>query len=352
MTEQAFHLALETIWRVVAEANRYVDEQAPWALRRTDPARMRTVLYTLAETIRHLAILVQPFVPQAAEKLLDQLAVPARARDFAALRQTPLSPGAPLPKPEGIFPALCRKPRGMSGGGIRGEGRAPMLVDSHCHLDFPDFAAERDAVIARARAAGVGTMLTIGTRLDEFAGVRAIAEADPDIWCSVGAHPHEAADHADLLPERLAALTAHPKVVGIGETGLDYHYDLSPRDIQERVFRAHIAASHMTGLPLIIHAREADDDIARILRAEQPLSGVMHCFSSGRALAEAALEIGFLISISGIATFKNAEDLRAIISATCRSTACWSRPIARIWRRCRIAASATSRPLSRRPRPP
>ena len=201
----------------------------------------------------------------------------------------------------------------MSGEDIRGEGRAPMLVDSHCHLDFPDFAAERDAVIARAREAGIGTMLTIGTRLDEFAGVRAIAEADPDIWCSVGAHPHEAADHADLLPERLAALTAHPKVVGIGETGLDYHYDLSPRDIQERVFRAHIAASHMTGLPLIIHAREADDDIAHILRAEQPLSGVMHCFSSGRALAEAALEIGFLISISGIATFKNAEDLRAII---------------------------------------
>ena len=143
--------------------------------------------------------------------------------------------------------------------------------------------------------------------------MRAIAEADPDIWCSVGAHPHEAADHADLLPERLAALTAHPKVVGIGETGLDYHYDLSPRDIQERVFRAHIAASHMTGLPLIIHAREADDDIARILREERPLPGVMHCFSSGRALAEAALELGFFISISGIATFKNAEDLRAIV---------------------------------------
>ncbi len=201
----------------------------------------------------------------------------------------------------------------MSGGGIGGEGREVMLVDSHCHLDFPDFEAERNAVIARARAVGVGTMLTIGTRLDQFPGVRAIAESEDDIWCSVGAHPHEAADHAHLLPERLTTLTQHPKVVGIGETGLDYHYDLSPRDIQERVFRAHIAASQMTGLPLIIHAREADDDIARILRAEQPLSGVMHCFASGRALAEAALEIGFLISISGIATFKNADELRDIV---------------------------------------
>jgi TatD DNase family protein len=194
-----------------------------------------------------------------------------------------------------------------------GEGRAPMLVDSHCHLDFPDFTAERDAVIARARKAGVGTMLTIGTRLDQFLGVRAIAESEDDIWCSVGAHPHEAADHADLLPERLASLTAHPKVVGIGETGLDYHYDLSPRETQERVFRAHIAASHMIGLPLIIHARKADDDIARILREAQPPAGVMHCFSSGRGLAEAALGLGFYISISGILTFKNAEGLRAIV---------------------------------------
>jgi TatD DNase family protein len=197
----------------------------------------------------------------------------------------------------------------MSGG----EGRAVMLVDSHCHLDFADLAAEREAVIARARAAGVGTMLTIGTRLDEFQGVRAIAESDPDIWCSVGAHPHEAADHADLLPDQLVALTAHPKVVGIGETGLDFHYDLSPRDTQERVFRAHIAASRATGLPLIIHAREADSEIARILDVERPPPGVLHCFSSGRALAEAALALGFYISISGIVTFKNADELRAIV---------------------------------------
>ncbi len=126
---------------------------------------------------------------------------------------------------------------------MTGEGRAPLLVDSHCHLDFPDFAAERDAVIGRARAAGVDTMLTIGTRLDQFDGVRAIAEAYDGVWCSVGAHPHEAADHAALSSEQILALAAHPKVVGIGETGLDFHYDLSPRDIQARVFRAHIVAS-------------------------------------------------------------------------------------------------------------
>jgi TatD DNase family protein len=188
-----------------------------------------------------------------------------------------------------------------------------VLVDSHCHLDFPDFAAEHEAIIARARTAGVEAMLTICTRLDEFEGVRAIAEAHDEIWCSIGVHPHEAKDHATLAARDLIVLAEHPKVVGIGETGLDFHYDLSPRDIQERVFRAHIAASHETGLPLIIHAREADDAMARILGEEKPLPGVMHCFSSGRALAEAALAFGFYISLSGIVTFRNAEELRAIV---------------------------------------
>jgi TatD DNase family protein len=188
-----------------------------------------------------------------------------------------------------------------------------MLVDSHCHLDFPDFADERDAVIDRARVAGVETMLTICTRLDQFEGVREIAEAYDGIWCSVGAHPHEAADHAALLAEQLVTSASHPKVVGIGETGFDFHYDLSPRDIQEQVFRAHIDASRASGLPLIIHAREADREIARILEEERPPPGVLHCFSSGRTLAEAALELGFYISISGIVTFRNAEELRAIV---------------------------------------
>lgn len=188
-----------------------------------------------------------------------------------------------------------------------------MLVDSHCHLDFAESAAERREIVARAHAAGVATLLTIGTRLDEFPSVLAIAEADRDIWCSVGVHPHEAKDHATLGSDELAQLAAHPKVVGIGETGLDFHYDLSPRDVQERVFRAHIAASRATGLPLVIHAREADDEIARILGEERPPPGVMHCFSSGPGLAEAALRLGFYISISGIVTFKNATELRAIV---------------------------------------
>jgi TatD DNase family protein len=188
-----------------------------------------------------------------------------------------------------------------------------VLVDSHCHLDFPDFAAEREAIIARARRAGVETMLTISTRLDEFGEVLSIAEAYDGIWCSAGAHPHEAKDHATLAPRQLVALAVHPKVVGIGETGLDFHYDLSPRDIQERVFRAHIAASRETGLPLIVHAREADRELARILDEERPPPGVMHCFSSGRALADAALARGFYISISGIVTFRNAGELRAIV---------------------------------------
>jgi len=188
-----------------------------------------------------------------------------------------------------------------------------MLVDSHCHLDFSEFREEREAIIARARSAGVETMLTISTRLDEFPGVRAVAEAHDGIWCSVGAHPHEAKDHADLAPQELVARAAHSKVIGIGETGLDFHYGLSPRDVQERVFRAHIAAARETGLPLIVHAREADREVAHILDEERPPRGVMHCFSSGRALAEAALALGFYISISGIVTFRNAADLRAIV---------------------------------------
>jgi TatD DNase family protein len=188
-----------------------------------------------------------------------------------------------------------------------------MLVDSHCHLDFPDFAAERDAVLARARAAGVETMLTISTRLDQFPAVRAIAEAHDNVWCSVGAHPHEAAEHATMTVAGLAKLAEHKRVVGIGETGLDFYYDHSPRDVQELVFRTHIAASHASGLPLIVHARDADAEIATILQQERPHAGVLHCFSSGRDLAEAALDLGFYISISGIVTFRKAEDLRAVV---------------------------------------
>ncbi|BBK31963.1 TatD DNase family protein [Stella humosa] len=190
-----------------------------------------------------------------------------------------------------------------------------MLVDSHCHLDFEDFAAERDAVIDRARAAGVGTMLTIGTKLSEFDQVRAIAEAYPDIWCSVGIHPHEAETEADIDAAGLVALARHPRVVGIGECGLDFFYDHSPRDRQEAVFRVHADAARRTGLPLIVHSRDADDEMIRVLQEEShggALKGVLHCFSSGRLLAEEAVKLGFYISFSGILTFKKAEELREI----------------------------------------
>ncbi len=191
-----------------------------------------------------------------------------------------------------------------------------MLVDSHCHLDYLAAGPERDAVIARARAAGVGTMLTISTKITEFPLVRSIAESDPDIWCSVGIHPHEAAAEPDTAAAQLAELARHPKVIGIGETGLDFYYEHSPRDRQAEVFRAHAAAARATGLPLIVHTRDADPETIRMLQEEVekgPLTGVIHCFSTGRELAETAIEIGFYISLSGIVTFKNAEPLRAIV---------------------------------------
>ena len=192
-----------------------------------------------------------------------------------------------------------------------------LLVDSHCHLDYAPMAEDVAGTLARARAAGVGTFLTIGTKLRDFPRVRAIAEANADVYCSVGVHPHEAAgEHADA--EKLIELARHAKVVGIGESGLDYYYDKSPRDRQRENFRAHIRAAAAAGLPLIVHARDADDDTAALLgeaRAEGPLKGVLHCFTSTRALAEAALRLGFYVSISGIVTFKNAEALREVVRA-------------------------------------
>lgn len=188
------------------------------------------------------------------------------------------------------------------------------LVDSHCHLDFPDFAEERDAVIARARAAGVGTMLTICTKIAEFERIRAIAESDPDIWCTVGTHPHEAQGEPGTRAASLVALAHHPKVVAIGECGLDFYYDESPRDIQETVFRTHIEAARAAALPLVVHTRDADELTARILTetaSDGGLRGVLHCFTSSQELARHALDLGFYISFSGIVTFKNAEDLRA-----------------------------------------
>jgi TatD DNase family protein len=190
-----------------------------------------------------------------------------------------------------------------------------MLVDSHCHLDFPDFADELDAVVARARAAGVERFVTISTRVKRFAQVSAIAERFPDVYCSVGTHPHNAHEELDVTVAELVAYTKSPKVVALGEAGLDYHYDNSPRDAQERGFRTHIAAARETGLPLVIHTREADADTARILEEETgkgAFPAVLHCFTGGPDLARRAIALGLFISFTGILTFKSSTALREI----------------------------------------
>ena len=193
----------------------------------------------------------------------------------------------------------------------------PFLVDSHCHLDFPDYAGQVDAVVARAAESGVGVCLSIGTELKRFPGVKAVAERFANVWCSVGVHPHES--EKELLDDEVALIaeTGHPKVVGIGETGLDYYYEHSPRVPQQRNFRSHIAAARKTGLPVIVHTRDADDDTIDILRDEMGrgrFAGLIHCFTGTQKLADAALELGLSISVSGIATFKNSRALRDVIA--------------------------------------
>jgi len=190
-----------------------------------------------------------------------------------------------------------------------------MLVDSHCHLDFPDFSSELDAVVNRARAAGIGRMVTISTRVREQAGLLAIVERFHDVFCSIGTHPHHADEELNVTADDLIARAQHPKVVAIGEAGLDYHYDNSPREAQAQGFRTHIAAARATGLPLVIHAREADDDVARILEEETgkgAFPAVLHCFTGGRDLAMRAVALGHYVSFTGILTFKNSAALRAI----------------------------------------
>jgi TatD DNase family protein len=191
-----------------------------------------------------------------------------------------------------------------------------MLVDSHCHLDFPEFAPELDAVVERAMAAGVGLCVSIGTTLEGFPRVRAVAERFDSVWCSVGIHPHEAEKEPLQDAQALITLAQGPKVVGIGETGLDYFYEHSPRAAQRKNFRLHIAAARELGLPLIVHTRDAEDDTIEILRDEMErgtFTGLIHCFTGTKKLADAALDLGFYISVSGIATFKKSEELRAVI---------------------------------------
>ena len=190
-----------------------------------------------------------------------------------------------------------------------------MIVDSHCHLDFPDFAAELDAVVERARAVGVSRMVTICTRVKRHAQVLAIAERFADVFCSVGTHPHYAHEELDIDADDLVRRTQHPRVVAIGEVGLDYFYDNSPRAAQEQGLRTHIAAARTSGLPLVIHSRDADADMANILREEQgkgAFPALLHCFTGGRDLAHTAIELGMYISFSGVLTFKKSDALRAI----------------------------------------
>jgi TatD DNase family protein len=190
-----------------------------------------------------------------------------------------------------------------------------MLVDSHCHLDFPDFAAELDGVVARAEAAGIGRIVTISTRVRRHGDILAIAERFPRVYCSVGTHPHHAHEELDVTPDDLVHRTQHPKVVALGEAGLDYFYDNSPREAQEQGFRTHIAAARASGLPLVIHSRDADADMRRILEEETgkgAFAAVLHCFTGSRELALAGIALGLHVSFTGILTFKKSDDLRAI----------------------------------------
>lgn len=189
------------------------------------------------------------------------------------------------------------------------------VIDTHCHLDFDDFAPERDDIIKRANDAGVERMVTISTRVKKFDRIKAVAEAYDCVFCSVGTHPHNAAEETDITTGDIVALAAYSKCVAIGEAGLDYHYDTAPRDVQADVFRANIAASRQTGLPLVIHARDADEDMISILESETGKGAfpfILHCYSSGQALADAGVRLGGYVSFSGILTFKNSPEIREI----------------------------------------
>jgi TatD DNase family protein len=193
-----------------------------------------------------------------------------------------------------------------------------LIVDSHCHLDYDGLADNLPAVLARCEAAGVGLVLSISSRVKNFPRLLALAEAHENVFCTVGTHPHNAHEELDVTVADLVALTKHQKVVGLGEAGLDYHYDLSPREAQMQGFRNHIAAARETGLPLVIHTRQAEDDTARVLEEEMAkgkFKAVLHCFTSQQWLAEKGVELGLYVSFSGILTYKNADDLRAAAKA-------------------------------------
>ena len=227
-----------------------------------------------------------------------------------------------------------------------------MLVDHHCHLDFPQLAEEREALLARAREASVGVIVTISTRIRQLPELIAIAEAHPNVYCSVGTHPHNAHEELDIPLEEIVRLSAHPKVVAIGEAGLDNYYKHSTPEAQAEGFRRHIAAARLTGLPLEIHTRDADDDTARILEEEHakgPFPAILHCYTGGTDLAQRALKLGLYVSFTGVVTLRSRRPC-ARLPNPCRSTASSSRPTRRSSRPNPIAARSTSPPTWSIPR--
>ena len=308
MATQQIHQWLNAVWAVVAEANRYFAGEAPWALAKTDPARQKTVLYVTAEVVRQIAILAQPVMPASSAKLLDSLGIPENARDFAALGgSTRIKAGTALPAPVGGVSALRRAKGGLI-------GSKAMLVDSHCHLDFPDFAEDLDAIVARAES---GRDRAHRHDLDAGEASRRRCSPSPsDFRTSIARSAPiriTPTRKTAFPPSELIELTRHPKVVALGEAGLDYFYEHGSREAQERGFRAHIAAARATGLPLVIHTRDADEDCGRILEDEMAkgsFRAVLHCYTGGRELAMKAISLGLSISFTGILTFKKSQALR------------------------------------------
>ena len=347
MAEQAIHLALAAI---LARGGRgqplFRRRRSHGRCKKTDPARMETVLYVTAEVVRRVA---HPAASRSCRARPPSCSTCWRCRrtgaTFADARRRPT---------RWCRARRCRRPsrcfRATSSEAGMRRRLTPMLVDSHCHLDFPDFAEERDG---DRRARRRGRRRPHGDDLDPRDAVSSRCWRSPrpidEVYCSVGTHPHNAAEEPDVTADDLVRLAAHPKVVAIGEAGLDYYYDNAPREAQAQGFRTHIAAARETGLPLVIHARDADDDMAAILEEETGKGAfpfILHCFSSGRA---ACRDRRRARRLRVLLRHPDLQELRASCAPsppTCRATACWSRPTRPIWRRCRIAASATSRPMS------
>ncbi len=333
MDRQAVTKYLDAVWAIVADANRYFAGEEPWAKKKTDFKRMETILYVTAEVVRQIAILAAPVMPHSAEKLLVLLGQADAAHTFKALGAGGrLVAGTPLPEPAGVFPRYVEEGAGegapearrqAEGEACETEGgkaqvsktQAMKLVDHHCHLDFPQLAEDREGLLARAKSAGVGVMVTISTRIRRLPELLAIAEAHDNIYCSVGTHPHNAHEELDIPLPEIVRLSRHPKVVAIGEAGLDYFYKHSTPEAQAEGFRRHIAAARETGLPLEIHTRDADADTATILEDEHAkgaFPAILHCYTGGPDLASRALALGLYVSFTGVVTFKKSEALREI----------------------------------------